>query len=657
MSTILDLQIVREDGSPVPIRRRFAEGGQGIVYMIAVNEGDEPRLAKIYKEPDIRQATRLRELIARRNERVARVVAWPMGVLYDSKGAAIGFEMPLVPNALPLYSAYQIRSRLTKLPGRDYKFLVRAARNLAAALHHVHDAGLVIGDLNESNVLVDGEAMVKLIDADSYQVEIGNEVFTCDVGKSELIAPELQNRNLSRLVRTPDHDRFSLAVLLFHLLVLGRHPFAGVPRDGREISLEEAMVQGWYPFEARPDEPMTAPAGLNLNWLPDPVRGLFMKAFDPDFAGERPTAHDWFGALKDMEDQLVSCPSNPRHVHPGVSSECPWCELEERWNVTLFGSSGHLVPAEQEDEEPEFDVDAIWRQIMAVPEPIASNRPAVPDLCDIASAKVPHQTTAAFYTIALAAPVAASVALLFAGLQVGAICVIWGVVFRAPAAWVCGIGPKVRRSRKEFAEIKQRMAELVSEWELKVSPRAFHEAVEHLGKLRAQYRELGIRGDQLRFQALTREHGMELMSYLTRFPVSTADVATLTNSQAFHLENVGIRTAADITKDALERHCPEEVREDVMNWRRSLELHFWQTSMFTPSQSAEVRIRKELRKERTQIRETLTRAPAALTAMRESILRNEEELRERIADLLPIYLEVGGRHKAYSSLVGRGEKQ
>ncbi|MBX7135431.1 MAG: protein kinase [Fimbriimonadaceae bacterium] len=655
MSTVLDVQIVREDGSTVPLKRRFAEGGQGIVYLVAQTEGEEPRLAKIYKAPEPSQARRLRELIARRNERLSRVVAWPIGLLYDANGAPIGFEMPQVANAFPLYTAYQIRSRLTKLPGRDYKFLVRAARNLAAALHHVHDAGFVVGDLNESNVLVDAEAMVKLIDADSYQVEIGNEVLTCDVGKSELIAPELQNRNLSKLVRTADHDRFSLAVLLFHLLVLGRHPFAGVPRDGREITLEEAIVAGWYPFESEAHEPLGPPAGLTLEWLPDPVRGLFVRAFDPEFAGERPTAQDWFGVIKEMEDALVTCTANPRHVHPGSALDCPWCALEERWNVTLFGSTSHMISMDAEDEEKEFDVDEAWRRIMAIPAPIAPERPAVPDLCDIASAKVSPATTATFYTVALVAPVAASLGMLFAGLQVGAICVIWGVVFRAPAAWVCGIGGKVRNSRKEFAAVKQQMAEMVADWEQHVSPRPFHEAVEQLGKLRIQYRELGIRADQLRFQALSREHGHELMSYLTRFPISAADVATLTNSQAFHLENMGIKTAADVTADTLERHCPEEVRQDVMNWRRGLELHFWQTSMYVPSPSAEARIRKELRKERAHIRTVLEMAPTSLTVMRESILRHEQDLRERIADLLPVYLEVGGRHKAYSSLVGRGE--
>lgn len=54
-------------------------------------------------------------------------------------------------------------------------------------------------------------------------------VFHCDVGVPLWTPPELQGRDFRGLTRTKNHDRFGLAVLMFQLLFMGRHPFAGVP--------------------------------------------------------------------------------------------------------------------------------------------------------------------------------------------------------------------------------------------------------------------------------------------------------------------------------------------------------------------------------------------------------------------------------------------
>ena len=59
----------------------------------------------------------------------------------------------------------------------------------------VHGTGVVVGDVNDSNVLVGGDAVVRLIDVDSFQVRDSARVFTCDVGMPIYQPPELYGRS------------------------------------------------------------------------------------------------------------------------------------------------------------------------------------------------------------------------------------------------------------------------------------------------------------------------------------------------------------------------------------------------------------------------------------------------------------------------------
>jgi len=55
--------------------------------------------------------------------------------------------------------------------------------------------------------------------------------FLCEVRISTHLPPELQGRPLHGIVRTVDHDSFGLAVIIFQLLFMGRHPFSGTRRS------------------------------------------------------------------------------------------------------------------------------------------------------------------------------------------------------------------------------------------------------------------------------------------------------------------------------------------------------------------------------------------------------------------------------------------
>ena len=121
-------------------------------------------------------------------------IAWPTDLLYNQNNELAGYLMPLVYNASSILDVFNPRRRMRILPGFNRKYLHRTAQNLAAALASLHEFGYIVGDLNESNIMVTPLAMVTLIDTDSFQVTAANEVYSCPVGKPEYTPPELQKK-------------------------------------------------------------------------------------------------------------------------------------------------------------------------------------------------------------------------------------------------------------------------------------------------------------------------------------------------------------------------------------------------------------------------------------------------------------------------------
>jgi DNA-binding helix-hairpin-helix protein with protein kinase domain len=233
-------------GREVALGRCLGRGGEGAVYAIPRRPG---HVAKVYAQrPDDVLVRKLGAMIVIGASSPCETLAWPTGLLLDGRGGpAVGFLMPRVNGCRPLHALYGPGTRAEDFPEARWDFLVRAARNLAAAFESVHERGLVVGDVNEGNAVVSKKAVVRLIDCDSFQVTHEGRTYPCPVGVPLFTPPELQGRAFDRVVRTRDHDGFGLAVLLFHLLFLGRHPFAG-RHPTREIGVETAIREGLFAF-------------------------------------------------------------------------------------------------------------------------------------------------------------------------------------------------------------------------------------------------------------------------------------------------------------------------------------------------------------------------------------------------------------------------
>jgi len=322
--------LIDEYGRPVPLGQQVGSGGEGGVYLVP---GDPSLVAKVYHQPPSgEQVEKLTALRAIGTPKLEAVCAWPRGLLRDaSTRQVVGFTMPRLANEQPLQHLYNPVMRLRHYPRAGWRFQVAAARNVAAVFDDIHRAGCLVGDVNQSNAFVNnGTALVRLIDCDSFQVRANGRAYPCEVGTPHYTPPELQGWPLRGLVRTENHDRFGLAVLIYQLLFVGRHPYAGVYQGQDDPSFEELIAQ--YRFAQGPRaatwDMAPPPHTPTFADIPPDVGDLFRRAFERGSEnGTRPTATEWMSALDRLAGQVTTCRGDAGHAYWGGASGCVWCRL------------------------------------------------------------------------------------------------------------------------------------------------------------------------------------------------------------------------------------------------------------------------------------------------------------------------------------------
>ena len=152
-------------------------------------------------------------------------LAWPRFSVLDEKGQWRGYAMRKATGVRMTVLAHAMAYR-EHFPKLDRPALVAYLSNLLATVRELHAAGVMIGDYNPANFLCDPASnAVTLIDCDSWQVTANGKTFRCPVAAPDMLAPELIGKELNRISRTMESELFSLAILLFKVLMLGRHPF------------------------------------------------------------------------------------------------------------------------------------------------------------------------------------------------------------------------------------------------------------------------------------------------------------------------------------------------------------------------------------------------------------------------------------------------
>jgi len=548
----------------------IGKGGEGEVYAI---KGRAGLAVKIYNTGlRTKREDKVRAMIGQGLAVKTDLVAYPGEVVTDLRGNFLGFIMRLVSGYRPLHELYSPKSRQRHFAKSDYRFIVHAALNVARAVKKVHQTGCVIGDLNHSGVLVAQDATVALIDADSFQFSLNGKSYPCNVGVPDFTPPELHGTNLASVQRTIEHDNFGLAIAIFHLLFMGRHPYAG-RYNGPDISMGEAIAQNRFAFSlTRQAATKTTPppGALTLAVLPAAVSAAFEKAFGLTPAA-RPGALDWIQALNALEGLLNHCSKVKTHYYPSAARGCVWCKLAADSGFDMFPDLTAV--------EPNVTTDARGTE-QAIREILAFRFPTVADL--LPAAATPGAASNALREARSGKRGRAFLGLLMMG---GAVA---GFIFAIPA-WFVWIGLAIwgwfnfsdrdvetgpfQNAFKDADEQVQR------ELNAFVQRNGLAEVVKVRGDLDATI--AAYKGHD---GALTRElmvmksnrESRQKQAYLDGFPIRRASINGIGPSKTATLISFGIETAADVSHSSV-RRVPgfgEVLTGKVISWRRAHESRF-----------------------------------------------------------------------------------
>ncbi len=554
----------------VSVAELIGKGGEGEVYAI---KGCSGHAVKIYKTSlRAEREEKVRAMVGEGLAVKSDLIAYPVEVATDRLGNFLGFVMRLMSGYRPLHELYTPKSRQSHFPKADYRFIVHAAMNVARAVGTVHQTGCVIGDLNHSGVLVAQDATIVLIDSDSFQFSLAGKSYPCVVGVPDFTPPELHGKNLASVQRTIEHDNFGLAVAIFHLLFMGRHPYAGC-YNGPDISMGDAIAQNRFAFSLiRYAATLTTPppGSLTLDIFPDGIVRSLENAFGLT-PGARPSALDWILALNSLDGTLNHCSRVKTHYYPSNAGGCVWCKLTANSGFDMFPDLTSVTP--------NIPTDARGTE-QAIREILAFRFPMVADLLP-ATAKPSGASSAlrearakkrgrAFFGLLLMSGAVAGFLYAAQAWIVWIVLAIWG--------WVT-FSDRVVKSDSFQQAFKDADERVQRELNAIVKRNGMTEVVKVRGDLDAAIAAYNAHDDVLARELMVMKSSREsrqLQAYLDRFSIRSANISGIGPAKTATLISFGIETAADVNQSTVLRvpGFGDVMTSKLVAWRRGHESRF-----------------------------------------------------------------------------------
>jgi DNA-binding helix-hairpin-helix protein with protein kinase domain len=293
------------------VQEMVGEGGQAEVYRARVGNSHYALKWYLphYLSADPRVWERLKQAIDTGSP--SERFLWPFDLVSHPRSNTLGgYLMPLKPaNFISLVDL------LRRQVEPSFRSLARVGFNLADSFFRLHTAGLCYRDINFGNVFFEPEAGdIRIGDTDNVDV---NRRPGGIMGTWGFMAPEVGRRQADPSAMT---DRYSLAVLLFYIFMLG-HPLRGRrennmsydasdPDGSRRLCADDPV----FVFDPQNDtnRPVRGVHDAILNFwpiYPESLQALFMRSFtaglgDPD---ARVMENEWRKEMCCLADSVFLC--------------------------------------------------------------------------------------------------------------------------------------------------------------------------------------------------------------------------------------------------------------------------------------------------------------------------------------------------------------
>lgn len=285
-------QYFKRDGSIVSFSKELGSGGEGKVYQL--DNSDE--VLKIYK-PGALTYEKKQKIEAIAFKRVTHNgICLPSDIVFDDKRGFAGYIMPKADGHELQLSVFNPQLLKQRFPNWNRINLTNLALTILDKISYLHSHNIIVGDINPYNILIKSDSEVYFVDTDSFQVEN----FPCPVGTAHFTPPELQGKDYGTFLRTPEHEYFAVATLLFMIFLPGKPPYSY--QGGGNITENIKAMNFSYPLGD--EDNLQAPQGMwEFIWteLPYDVRKAFYTVFKED---QRLSIQDWITVIESYKTEL-----------------------------------------------------------------------------------------------------------------------------------------------------------------------------------------------------------------------------------------------------------------------------------------------------------------------------------------------------------------
>jgi DNA-binding helix-hairpin-helix protein with protein kinase domain len=296
--------VLDRNGAVKQLGAELARGGEGTIYPLT-DRADI--LVKCYHD-DILQKNRktlrdkLQAMVEVNQQFGNPNLSWPLLSVFNDQGEWVGYAMRRV-SGIKLHCLAHAVLYKKHFPNLTRVELVQILLNLVTQVEQLHQQGVMIGDYNLNNFMCDPQTLqVGLIDCDSYQVQLAGVCYPCPVGSPDLTPKEHHGMNYADVVRDPQSEVFSLAIILFKCLMLGRHPYDVVGGEDPVSNLKA----GNFPY-GKGNSGIPKGDWYNIwSHMPYRIKNLFVSTFVKGATDQqqRPSLADWKQALQLYQSEL-----------------------------------------------------------------------------------------------------------------------------------------------------------------------------------------------------------------------------------------------------------------------------------------------------------------------------------------------------------------
>lgn len=552
------------------VGKSIGRGGEGEVFEV-LNEKD--LLLKVYHEvPSKPKEEKLQRMVEVWRPEIDRYAAWPSDVCVNVRGQRALIIRKLT-GCVALHRVFTPMDRKRFFPDKGYNFLIHIAYNLSVALAGLHNQGIVIGDINESNILVDKNGLVYFIDCDSFQLSVNGSLYPCEVGVPRYTAPEiLREQSFRDIRRTPNSDNFSLAVLVFQLLFLGKHPFSGAPVDDSQVNSEEdAILQKEFPYsKTKASKKLKPPKGaLPIDALPIKLSGYFHVAFEAET--ERPVATAWAAELKDLLNGLKICSSTKIHIYPSSLLSCPWCGISKQYGITYFLDDS-LVAREQENTDIDSFINGFKiEQLKVIIPSQAAN--VVKTISKDFDTRLKRKTTRLNQILVVSSLVFLVLILLSPLFSIGVVSCIF-LLYRNPGSM--RLKQEIEAKRQNIVKINACLSRVENDNHSISEVKLFNDINNRVASLITSYMNLNNERQKKEQSVEEIIYNEQLRCFLCSFDIKNATIPNFGEHRKRLLINNAITTAADIPKlrkTKIDGIGPS-LQGDILGWYNQVKTRF-----------------------------------------------------------------------------------